>query len=137
MTVDQIELVRLLEHLRELHHVRGERIALPGVQPQGARDRGHDGRRAARVPAREESDLVAPADLFLDQIGDDALGAPVESGRHALVERSEVSDSHGQLGVQTDCQRERREQSPAFLGPSGAPRPLVRKTFPVRATDSA
>jgi hypothetical protein len=104
VTVDQVKLVCVLEYLGKLYHVRGKRIGVSGVQPQGARNRRNYVGRGARVPAREEGDLMASADLFLDEIGDDALSAAVEHRRHALVERSDMSNSHECTQLQAHCQ---------------------------------
>jgi hypothetical protein len=136
VTVDQVEVVRLLEDLREFHHVGRERIAAPTVQPQGAGNRRHDGGRGARVAACEESDRVAPPDLFLDQIEDDPLGTSVKRGRHALVERSDMSDSHAQRKCKQIATRSADTKS-SFERRCGAPGGSIRKTLPVRATDPA
>ncbi len=105
VAVDQVELLGPFEYLRQLHHVRRERIGDAVVQPDRTRHRRHQRRRGAGIAAGEERDVVPAAHLFLDQVGDDALGASVESGRHALVQRSHVSDAHADANLQTNCQR--------------------------------
>src|SRR5581483_4591954 len=105
VAMDEVELLGPFEYLRQLHHVKRERIGDAVVQPERARHRRHQRRRGARVAAREERDVVPAAHLFLDQVGDDALRTSVEGGRHALVEWSDVSDAHAWANLQTNCQR--------------------------------
>ena len=64
------------------------------VEPERAAAAGDQVRLRFRVPAREQRDVVALPDELLGQVGNDALGAAVVLGRHALEQRRNLGNSH-------------------------------------------
>ena len=92
--MQHVELGGMRADLVEHQHVVGHGVADRSVEAQRLGAARHEIRGGDRIAAREQRHLVAQRDQFLGEIGDDALGAPIEPGRHALDQRGNLRDFH-------------------------------------------
>ncbi len=92
--MQHVELGGVRADLVEHQHVVGNGVADRRVETQRLGAARHEVRRGDGVAAREQRHIVAQRDQFLGEIGDDALGAPIEPGRHAFDQRSNLRDFH-------------------------------------------
>src|SRR6266542_2763650 len=93
VAVDHVELARMLEDPRQLEQMQGQIVLRPGIQSQRAWRRRNELGSGLRVAAREERDVMPSVDQLFGDVPDDPLRAPVESGRHTLVQGCDLSDA--------------------------------------------
>jgi hypothetical protein len=56
----------------------------------------HELRGGDRISAGKKRDVMALGDQFFGEIGNNALGSPIEFGRNTFSERCDLSDLHRQ-----------------------------------------
>ena len=92
MEMQDVEVVGALADAIEHQHVIGDRIADAGVEPECLGHAGHEIGRRDRIAAREQRHVMAEANQFLGQVGDDPLGAAVKSWGDAFHQGRNLRD---------------------------------------------
>src|SRR5262245_44529662 len=96
MRMNDVELIGLCSERLLLHEdERCITIHKPRIQPEGMGTGGTEVRRGGRISTGKECNLVTLANEFFRNIGDDALCASIQSGRHAFPKRCDLCDLHG------------------------------------------
>jgi hypothetical protein len=85
--MQHVELVRGPKHLLEHPDMMRKRVNRVGIEPERTLAHGLEPGRCHRIAAREQGDVVPLAHELFGQDMNDPLRAPVEVGRHALIER--------------------------------------------------
>ncbi|MNQ90988.1 hypothetical protein D3C85_1063510 [compost metagenome] len=95
MEMDDVERVGAVQNGGQQGHVRGQ-VGLQrlGVQPDRLIAHRDQPRPRLGLGAGEQGHLVAQIDQGVGQVGDDPLGAAVETRRHRLIEGRDLSNLH-------------------------------------------
>ena len=91
--VQEIEFRRLLDDLVQRDDVIRKRILTLRVQTKGGGARRDQGGRGQRITASEESYIVTEIDKLLGEMGNDAFCTSIQSGWHAFIKWSDLSDT--------------------------------------------
>ncbi len=92
MEVQDVEVVDPLADAIKHQHVVGDRIADAGVEPECLGYAGYEISCGDRIATRKQGYIMAEANQLFSQIGDDPLGAPVQSWGDAFHQRRNLSD---------------------------------------------
>ena len=84
MEMQDVEILGPPAHAIKHQHVIGNWIAHAGVEPQRRGYAGHEIGCRDRIAARKQRHVMAEADQFFGQVGDDPLGAAVKSWGNAF-----------------------------------------------------
>src|SRR5438270_9559233 len=94
MKMDGIEVVLVPKHLLDLDNLMRQVVDRFRRKPQGLRTRSHKLGGSHRITTGKERDIVAQADKFLSQPGNDSFRATVQLRWDALKQRRDLSNSH-------------------------------------------
>jgi hypothetical protein len=92
--VDKVEAGDILEDQLHEPDMVGERFLAVRVSPQGSRAGRDELRPGLGIAAGEERDLVAQANKFLYQVGNNALRAAIQFRGNAFGEGGDLCNSH-------------------------------------------
>jgi hypothetical protein len=92
----------------EHQHVVGDDIDNGRVHPQWLRATGHELCRCDRLPAREQSHIMALGYQFLRQVGGDSFGTAIEPWRYAFHQGCNLRNFHAEflmlsIGLRVNC----------------------------------
>src|SRR5688572_22780283 len=94
--MQHVELVGAPPYIMEHRQMCGEvLLQWRGIETYGLFTCRHE--RGVRTCVRccKQRDVVPQADQRIDQMGDDALGTPIQFGRNGFVEWGDLGDFHG------------------------------------------
>ena len=93
--MQDVELVTSLVQLVQ-HREMGREIGVEGagIEPDGLVAHRHERGPGPRLGTGKQRHLVAELDQGVGEMGDDPLGAAVESGRDGLVQRCDLGNPH-------------------------------------------
>src|SRR5438552_2020540 len=95
VTVDDVEVAQLAQHLTNYHRPRRDEILIGGLAVPGCLLAGrYQARRSLRVARGKQSHLVTSPHQLLGERVNDALGASVPNWWHSLKGRRELGDPH-------------------------------------------
>ena len=92
--MQHIEVAGLAPHFFEHHDIMRRRILHAGIQPKGFFGAGNKGGGSLGISARKQRHIVALADQFFRQVGNNAFRPSIEFRRNALGQRCNLCDSH-------------------------------------------